>query len=437
MNWQFVVQIGNDDSFLPPKQKGREQIVVQFQKGLGTHFIQDNIADIVKRFHLSPSEISKDLLNIAIAIYCADKMIKREEAYDGWTRYITIYIPVRNKSVWEHQKELLLEAVRFLSGDYWEFEFRDLEQMNETDEFQEELLKEEQTKQIVLLSGGLDSFIGAIDILEATDNEVIFLSHYGAGIIKPIQDQVIDYLKNQYKERVVSIQPYIQPPKPREPSQRSRSILFLSLGVFVAHSLGRASKLHVCENGFISLNVPISPNRIGSNSTRTTHPFFIDTFQRLLINLGIDVEIMTDYKYKTKGEMLKQSRNKRVLLGGLELTRSCSKSNLRWFGYDPKGHCGICMPCIVRRSALHAASMPEGEYLYDITSGLSNLSTPQIDTLRALRIFLERHKGKSGTLIFDILSNGPIPVSSGELDQFESVFRRGLDEISILLGKNQ
>lgn len=435
MNWQFVVQIGNDDYFSPPKEQGREQIIVQLQKNLGEYSIQENIADIVKRFHLSQSEIVRDLLNIAIAIYSADKMIKREEAYDGWTRYITLYIPVSNKNLWEHQKELLLEAVRFLSGDYWEIEFRGIVPMNEKEKIQPELLREEGSKQVVLLSGGLDSFIGAIDTLEETENEVVFLSHYGAGIIKSVQDQVINYLKDQYKERVISIQPYIQPPKPQEPSQRSRSILFLGLGIFVAHSLGRKSKLHVCENGFISLNVPISSKRIGSNSTRTTHPFFIDTVRKLLENLGIDVEIITAYRYKTKGEMLRETQNSKMLLDGLKLTRSCSKSNLRWSRYDPKGHCGICMPCIIRRSALRAAGMPEGDYLYDITSDISNLSTSQTDTIRALRIFLERYKEKEGTLIFDILSNGPLPESAGIIDEFESVFRRGLKEINDLLGQ--
>jgi len=435
MNWQFVIQIGNDDNFSPPKEKGREQIIVQLHKNLGEYSIQENIADIVKRFHLSQSEIARDLLNIAIAIYSADKMIKREEAYDGWTRYITLYIPVTNKKVWEHQKELLLEAVRFLSGDYWEIEFREIDPMNETEEIQAELLREERSKQVVLLSGGLDSFIGAIDTLEESNKEVIFLSHYGAGIIKSVQDQVINYLKKQYKERVISIQPYVQPPKPQEPSQRSRSILFLSLGIFVAHSLGRKSKLHVCENGFISLNVPISPKRIGSNSTRTTHPFFIDAVQKLLENLGIDVEIITAYSYKTKWEMLKETLNRKILLDGLELTRSCPKSNLRWLKYDPKGHCGICMPCIIRRSALRSAGMPEGNYLYDITSDTSKLSSSQKDTLRALNIFLERYKEKNGTLVFDILSNAPLPESSGIIDEFESVFRRGLNEIADFLGK--
>jgi len=433
MNWQFVVQIGNDDNFSPPKEKGREQIIVQLYKNLGEYSIQENIADIVKRFHLSQSKIARDFLNIAIAIYSADKMIKREEAYDGWTRYITLYVPVSNKQLWEKQRELVLEAVRFLSGDYWDIEFRDIEDTSKTEFRQAEMLKAEQPKQIVLLSGGLDSFIGAIDLLETSNSEVVFMSHYGAGNVKSVQDRVIEYLGQLYKDRVISIQPYIQPSNSQELSQRSRSILFLGLGIFIAQGLGKKSKLHVCENGFISLNVPISTNRIGSNSTRTTHPFFISTIRELVSNLGIDVEIETQYSFKTKGEMLLEVKNKDVLEKGVHLTRSCSKSELRYKKFDTKGHCGVCMPCIVRRASLRKAGMPEGEYLFNITSNSLRLSKTYGETLRALKIYIESIKEKKGTLLFEILSNGPLPENSGSVDEFESVFQRGLTELIDLL----
>lgn len=433
MNWQFILQVGKDDKFSPPKEKDRKQIFVQLYDGSST--IHQNIGYIVDRFHLSPSEISQDFLNIAISIYSADRMIKREEAYDGWTRYITLYIPVSNTTIWEKQRDILLEAVRFLSGDYWEFEFRELNFKKESITRQPELPKEEIPKDFVLLSGGIDSFIGAIDILETTSDEVIFLSHYGSGgVLKSIQDEVIDHLKDQYHGRVVSIQPFVQPANSKELSQRSRSILFVGLGIFVSQGLVPKPRLYVCENGFISLNVPISPKRIGSNSTRTTHPYFIELIRKLIEELSLGVELVTPYSFKTKGEMLMEVKNRQVLEDGIDLTRSCSKSDLRWFKYDPKGHCGVCMPCIIRRASLRKAGMPEGDYLYDIDSYALNLSKSRGETLRALRIFLERYKKKEGTLIFDLLSNGPIPESSGAIDDFESVFRRGLDELITLLG---
>jgi 7-cyano-7-deazaguanine synthase in queuosine biosynthesis len=326
--------------------------------------------------------------------------------------------------------------VRFLTGDYWEIVFREMKAEKKMKSHQPELIKKDNISQVALLSGGLDSFVGAIDALEQSGEKLILLSHYGqGGVIKPIQDQVLSLLKNHYSNRIISIQSFVQPPKAIEPSQRSRSILFLGLGVFICDGLGQKSQLLISENGFVSLNVPISANRIGSFSTRTTHPFFIHSIQKLISHLGLNVELVLPYKYKTKGEILDEVMDRQVLLDGVNLTRSCSKSNLRFYSYDPKGHCGVCMPCIIRMAALKRAGMSEGEYLFDISSSTKNLSKSEGETLRALKIFLERNKKRSGSKIFDLLSNGPIPDKSGSIGEYEAVFNRGLIELMDLLGQ--
>ena len=432
MNWQFTIQVGDKDNFVAPIEKNRKQIYIELEKSNGNSNVRFHTDTLIGDCKISNNKLAKDLLNIAIAIYCADKMILREEAYDGWTRFITLYIPVSDTKIWEGQKDLLLDAIRFLSGDYWEIVFRDLE-IGDTDvEVQKGLYKNSVINKYELFSGGLDSFIGAIDLLESSTDNVCFISHYSSPIEKSIQKEVIDFLKNIYKGRINAVQINIQPPNSQELSQRSRSILFIALGFNYALSQGKRNQLYICENGFISLNVPLSPNRIGSNSTRTTHPFFIDRMRKLVCNIGNDVEILTNYQFKTKGEMIKDTQNKEVLAAGVGLTRSCSKSNLRYAGYSPKGHCGVCLPCIVRRSALRAAGYPEGNYLHDI-SQKSELSESEGNTLRAMELSLQYYKNKRGTLIFDVLANGQIPSSSGLISDYESVFRRGLVEIGKLI----
>ena len=52
-----------------------------------------------------------------------------------------------------------------------------------------------------------------------------------------------------------------------------------------------AKRLIVPENGFISINVPLTFARSGSSSTRTTHPYYFKLFQELLLNLGLNIEI--------------------------------------------------------------------------------------------------------------------------------------------------
>ena len=40
----------------------------------------------------------------------------------------------------------------------------------------------------------------------------------------------------------------------------------------------------VPENGYISLNIPLTYSRIGSSSTRTTHPYYFELLNQLLKN---------------------------------------------------------------------------------------------------------------------------------------------------------
>jgi hypothetical protein len=62
-------------------------------------------------------------------------------------------------------------------------------------------------------------------------------------------------------------------PDPEDmPSQRARSIAFIAYGVLSATSLdryhsGERITLYMCENGFISINPPLTDMRLGSLST--------------------------------------------------------------------------------------------------------------------------------------------------------------------------
>ena len=100
------------------------------------------------------------------------------------------------------------------------------------------------------------------------------------------------------------------------------------------------------ENGFISLNIPLTPFRLGSLSTRTTHPFFVQKIQDLLDASGFHVRLSNGYQYKTKGEMLLECAHQQLLRQLVFEATSCSR--YARFGYN---HCGRCVPCLVRRAA--------------------------------------------------------------------------------------
>jgi len=108
----------------------------------------------------------------------------------------------------------------------------------------------------------------------------------------------------------------------------------------------------------IALNVPLDPLRLGSNSTRTTHPYYMARWNELLAELGIDGRVENPYWDKTKGEMASACTNKALLLKLAPHSLSCAHpANARWQGRQGRGieHCGYCLPCLIRRAALDSA----------------------------------------------------------------------------------
>jgi hypothetical protein len=99
----------------------------------------------------------------------------------------------------------------------------------------------------------------------------------------------------------------------------------------------------------------LDPLRLGSNSTRTTHPYYMARWNDLLGELGIDGEILNPYWDKTKGEMAAGCRNPALLKKLATDSLSCSSPTKgRWQGLGIE-HCGYCLPCLIRRAALMAA----------------------------------------------------------------------------------
>lgn len=152
-----------------------------------------------------------------------------------------------------------------------------------------------------------------------------------------------------------------------EPSSRSRSLLFLALGLAAAQRSGQP--LLIPENGFASLNPPLGPERRGSLSTHTTHPRFLAELQEVLTKVGAHGIIQNPFQALTKGQMFAQVAEE---IGAneaskyLSATNSCSHTDARYSGVAPGSSCGVCFGCLVRRASFHAAS------IIDATEYLSN-----------------------------------------------------------------
>ena len=75
-----------------------------------------------------------------------------------------------------------------------------------------------------------------------------------------------------------------------------RSFMFFSHALAVASCFQKPIRLIIPENGFISLNIPSTFSRIGTSSTRTTHPYYMTLFQKLLSIIELPVTLVNPYR---------------------------------------------------------------------------------------------------------------------------------------------
>lgn len=307
--------------------------------------IGHSLLQAIDRMKFVPAARAWDLLSIALGVVAADHGCVRRGSSDGWTRQIELSVAVADRAFWSGQARALESALRFLTGDIWQVTFaeggispkppRNAKPRDET--------------LACLLSGGLDSLIGAIDIV-AKGELPLLVSQVSQG----------DKTHQAYFARQIcgdghhlQLNHIVDTPGESETSQRARSIIFLAYGVLAATALksyassGMAT-LVVPENGFISLNVPLTPLRLGSLSTRTTHPVFMARFQAILNAAGLRVQLSNPYQLKTKGQMLGDCKNQKLLEKLAGSTTSCGRYARTGFT-----QCGRCVPCLIRRAAFH------------------------------------------------------------------------------------
>lgn len=392
----------------------------------------------LKKLRLEPSELAMDLLVIACSMYAADTRIKREVyAEDSWTRMIDLFIPVSDDEFWNGQKELLQKIFRFLTGDIWTLTFRERTDANLQLSPRGNRARygmPYQTDTVCLFSGGMDSFIGAIDLLE-NGTRPLLVGHTKSSDVKPYQDKCYAALASHYQALIPQrIHAFVRIPDKKlfgveDHTERGRSFLFLTLGSICASALQPRSKLVVPENGMISLNIPLTPLRVGSHSTRTTHPHYFGMMQDLFNNMQIGVTIVNPYQFKTKGDMLFECANQ-PLAANTE-TMSCSHPSGRWAGQS-NGHCGYCVPCIIRRASFKAASLQDPfRYRKNIFDppGLDITKAEGADVF-AFKYLIEKVKSKPVFLTASIRSTGTL---GEDVQPYIDVYKRALKEVEDLL----
>lgn len=401
--------------------------------------------DDLKALSVFPSELGLDLLIFAAHVQAADTRISRStESQDTWTREIHLVVPVSDPSPWVSAKDLLTRLLNFLTGDRWTFSFRARPEAFKIIVAERPCQKSERNFDCLsLFSGGLDSLISTIDVLEAGETPLL-ISHAGEGAVSNAQSNCFDSLKAHYKlvpfDRLRLWMNFpkalVQDVAP-EDTMRGRSFLFIALGIFAGTGLGQAFTLRVPENGLIAINVPLDLLRLGSLSTRTTHPFYLARWNELLLMLGIPGRVDNPYWKLTKGEMAANCRNRELLYELTSASLSCSSpSKGRWQGRGIE-HCGYCLPCLIRRAALEFAfgrGNDRTSYtIPDLSAQVLNTRQSEGQQVRSLQLAIDRLRSTPGLDRLLIHKPGPLLDVSSSLDDLAGVYRRGMNEVGAML----
>ena len=123
-----------------------------------------NIWKEIKKNKLNPEPKAWDLLSVALSVIAADYAGHRRKSHDGWTRVFDITVAVIDKDFWNRQSAILSKQLGFLTSDRWNISFVDggfFPQYKKKEEIEYPI-----NDSIALLSGGLDSFIGIIDLVK-------------------------------------------------------------------------------------------------------------------------------------------------------------------------------------------------------------------------------------------------------------------------------
>jgi 7-cyano-7-deazaguanine synthase in queuosine biosynthesis len=390
--------------------------------------------------------ISLDLLMVASLCYVIDKMVPRKSAWDNWTRQLEVEFPVSAPDVWATVREDLEEALSFLSGDMWQLSFRRIK----SPYFRLPTLTQRQRRRrvstpivtpvtaVCLFSGGLDSLSGAIDLLAKNDHSrVCLVGHYDTAGPRSQQQQLFAEIRKPYLRRVDLVQTRVshKPDAAQEMTLRSRSFVFIALGLYIAKAMGVEVPLYAPENGLIAINVPLTPSRAGSCSTRTMHPFFLTKLRAVADKLGFRNPIINPFQLKTKGEVLQEGLNPPLLKSLVDLSVSCSHATRRQHWVRKRKHdannCGYCVPCLFRRAALHHVSLDDGKrYGIDVGAGELPLNDTHdsADDLRAVLDFLSRRK-EGHEIALEICSVAPME----GLSEYVNLVQRGFEEVRALI----
>ena len=321
------------------------------------------IEDISRKLVVDVPDLLADLIEIATYVFVADQLTSRGgETYQHmgrrWRRNFRFMIAVREPNRWSSPEIRggLTDVLSALSEDHYHFEFFPLPDAPAFASYLNlrDSAATPHASEVILFSGGLDSFAGAVDELVAHTKKLVLVSHRSSPIMFERQRYLAHALQQRFPGRLLHVPVEITTTSNLavvEYTQRTRAFLFAAIATAVAFIVG-GHRIRFFENGIMSFNLPIAPQVVGARATRTTHPAVLFGLQGFLAALlGRSMAVDNPFVWKTKTEVVRLIASH----GHGDLIRhtiSCSHVRNRT---PPHTHCGVCAQCTHRRFAVLAA----------------------------------------------------------------------------------
>jgi len=291
------------------------------------------------------SDVAADLLDVAAAVYRCERLLPIAGSTNRYTLF-HLSLPLRKPQAWtDGAVACLAEALEVLGNARWTFKFASASAPVPT----HEVAPKGKTKEhVMLFSGGLDSTCGVVVQAKASD-KILLNSYYTRQKTK--QSEIATALG--YEDHVQWTLPPLNGPGR---SFFYRSFYFLSLAAVLAQSW-KIHRLTQFETGILAYAIPPSP---WYAMTKHAHPKFLSVASRLY------EQLFGDGPWIIENPFINLTKRQEVAAAG-QCISACmakelfAKTETCWshwachvHGVDkyPGVPCGVCIPCIIRRTAL-------------------------------------------------------------------------------------
>ncbi|HVI44505.1 MAG TPA: hypothetical protein VM802_06535 [Chitinophaga sp.] len=292
--------------------------------------------------------LSADLLTIALTIYHTEKFVSPSNGSP--IHKIVVRIPVYNKRACELSCEWLIKMLAFMNSIPFEFIFSEKKKKRRITF----MTDPSPVEQVVLFSGGMDSTCGIATYPNQFSRYTKFVSYYTRQ--QKIQRDILQSLGYNTADMIQLKSKLVYTQQRRLNHHFSyRAFMFLAMGSVFARSFG-AKTIYQFENGVLANAVPpYASISMTKHAHPITHKYYIAFIESLFGEKGYT--IINPFLYKTKREMAELAGKEFKADFGEILTRTetCwyiySNFSLTGKAKEPNRACGICIPCLIRRTA--------------------------------------------------------------------------------------